>query len=186
MYVLKRTKKDENSADAALNLLILTVYVISTYIRMLCNGLSYSDYSVIIQMIRKGVLTFETPRNTISMEFIVFLLFGIYFTNFVAGMDRNMNLSEDSLISQQTQIDFLVQKVSELSHTLELQGFEIDDLRKENQNLIQTVSEMKRTLCPSQAVTKDSGNKADINLEGNSARQHPGIIRKGLLMRIYT
>ena len=153
---------------------------------MHCNGLSYSDYSVIIQMIRKGVLMFGTPRNTNSMEFIVFLLFGIYFTNFVAGMDRNMNFSEDSLISQQTQIDFLVQKVSELSHTLELHGFEIDDLRKENQDLIQTVSEMKRTHCPSQAVTKDSGNKADINLEGNSARQHPGIIRKGLLMRIYT
>lgn len=78
-----------------------------------------------------------------------------------------------------------MQKVSELSHTLELQGFEIDDLRKENQNLIQTVSEMKRTLCPSRAVTKDSGNKADNNLEGNSDRQHPGIIRKGLLMRNY-
>lgn len=83
---------------------------------------------------------------------IFFLLLVLINTNQVLGKENfnsdrrytqdNDGSLEEILSSQQNQIDFLVQQVSELSKVSKNQRFEIDDLKKENRNLLFTISDI--------------------------------------------
>lgn len=117
------------------------------------------------------------------MDFAVCLLFGVILTNCVSGLQEESGLPEDPIISLQSQIDFLMQKVSELSRTSALQKVEIDDLKKENRNLLQFLSEVKS---PQQHSQKIPDNfyvyEEEKTFNGNKARETQSVIRKGLYL----
>ena len=117
------------------------------------------------------------------MDFAVCLLFGVILTNCVSGLQEKSDLPEDPIISLQAQIDFLMQKVSDLSRTSALQKVEIDDLKKENRNLLQFLSEVKS---PQQHSQKVPDNfyvyEEEKTFNGNKARETQSVIRKGLYL----
>ena len=115
------------------------------------------------------------------MDFAVCLLFGVILTNCVSGLQEKSGLPEDPIISLQAQIDFLMQKVSELSRTSVLQKVEIDDLKKENQNLFHLLSEVKSTQKHSQKIPDNLYvYEEEKTFDGNKATDIQSVIRKGL------
>lgn len=121
---------------------------------------------------------------------IFFLLLVLINTNQVLGKenfnsDRRYTLDNDGsleeiLSSQQKQIDFLVQQVSELSKVSKNQRFEIDDLKKENRNLLFTISDIKRSHV---SVQHQWSVQLDQETIDNMAeRDDQSVIRKGLFI----
>lgn len=121
---------------------------------------------------------------------IFFLLLVLINTNQVLGKenfnsDRRYTLDNDGsleeiLSSQQNQIDFLVQQVSELSKVSKNQRFEIDDLKKENRNLLFTISDIKRSHV---SVQHQWSVQLDQETIDNMAeRDDQSVIRKGLFI----
>lgn len=121
---------------------------------------------------------------------IFFLLLVLINTNQVLGKenfnsDRRYTQDNDSsleeiLSSQQNQIDFLVQQVSELSKVSKNQRFEIDDLKKENRNLLFTISDIKRSHV---SVQHQWSVQLDQETIDNMAeRDDQSVIRKGLFI----
>lgn len=140
-----------------------------------------------MQMIRKDwVHTFWTLRKIESMDFTVCLLFGVILTNGGYGLQEESGLPEDPIISLQAQIDFLMQKVSDLSRTSALQKVEIDDLKKENQNLFQLLSEVKSTQTHSQKIPDNLYvYEEEKTFDGNKTTDIQSVIRKGLYIYIF-
>lgn len=121
---------------------------------------------------------------------IFFLLLVLINTNQVLGKenfnsDRRYTQDNDGslkeiLSSQQNQIDFLVQQVSELSKVSKNQRFEIDDLKKENRNLLFTISDIKRSHV---SVQHQWSVQLDQETIDNMAeRDDQSVIRKGLFI----
>lgn len=121
---------------------------------------------------------------------IFFLLLVLINTNQVLGKENfnsdrrytqdNDGSLEEILSSQQKQIDFLVQQVSELSKVSKNQRFEIDDLKKENRNLLFTISDIKRSHV---SVQHQWSVQLDQEIIDNMAeRDDQSVIRKGLFI----
>lgn len=121
---------------------------------------------------------------------IFFLLLVLINTNQVLGKENfnsdrrytqdNDGSLEEILSSQQNQIDFLVQQVSELSKVSKNQRFEIDDLKKENRNLLFTISDIKRSHV---SVQHQWSVQLDQETIDNMAeRDDQSVIRKGLFI----
>lgn len=121
---------------------------------------------------------------------IFFLLLVLINTNQVLGKENfnsdrrytqdNDGSLEEILSSQQKQIDFLVQQVSELSKVSKNQRFEIDDLKKENRNLLFTISDIKRSHV---SVQHQWSVQLDQETIDNMAeRDDQSVIRKGLFI----
>lgn len=121
---------------------------------------------------------------------IFFLLLVLIYTNQVLGKENfnsdrrytqdNDGSLEEILSSQQQQIDFLVQQVSELSKVSKNQRFEIDDLKKENRNLLFTISDIKRSHV---SVQHQWSVQLDQETIDNMAeRDDQSVIRKGLFI----
>lgn len=121
---------------------------------------------------------------------IFFLLLVLINTNQVLGKENfnsdrrytqdNDGSLEEILSSQQQQIDFLVQQVSELSKVSKNQRFEIDDLKKENRNLLFTISDIKRSHV---SVQHQWSVQLDQETIDNMAeRDDQSVIRKGLFI----
>lgn len=124
---------------------------------------------------------------------IFFLLLVLINTNQVLGKENfnsdrrytqdNDGSLEEILSSQQQQIDFLVQQVSELSKVSKNQRFEIDDLKKENRNLLFTISDIKRSHV---SVQHQWSVQLDQETIDNMAeRDDQSVIRKGLFIYIF-
>lgn len=121
---------------------------------------------------------------------IFFLLLVLINTNQVLGKenfnsDRRYTLDNDGsleeiLSSQQNQIDFLVQQVSELSKVSKNQRFEIDDLKKENRNLLFTISDIKRSHVSVQHQWSVQLDQETI--DNMTERDDQSVIRKGLFI----
>lgn len=121
---------------------------------------------------------------------IFFLLLVLINTNQVLGKenfnsDRRYTLDNDGsleeiLSSQQKQIDFLVQQVSELSKVSKNQRFEIDDLKKENRNLLFTISDIKRSHVSVQHQWSVQLDQETI--DNMTERDDQSVIRKGLFI----
>lgn len=124
---------------------------------------------------------------------IFFLLLVLINTNQVLGKENfnsdrrytqdNDGSLEEILSSQQQQIDFLVQQVSELSKVSKNQRFEIDDLKKENRNLLFTISDIKRSHV---SVQHQWSVQLDQETIDNMAeRDDQSVIRKGLFIYMF-
>lgn len=121
---------------------------------------------------------------------IFFLLLVLINTNQVLGKENfnsdrrytqdNDGSLEEILSSQQNQIDFLVQQVSELSKVSKNQRFEIDDLKKENRNLLFTISDIKRSHVSVQHQWSVQLDQETI--DNMTERDDQSVIRKGLFI----
>lgn len=121
---------------------------------------------------------------------IFFLLLVLINTNQVLGIESfnsdrrytqdNDGSLEEILTSQQKQIDFLVQQVSELSKVSKNQKIEIDELKKENRNLLFKISDIKRSHV---SVQHQWSVQLDQETIDNMAeRDDQSVIRKGLFI----
>lgn len=121
---------------------------------------------------------------------ISFLLLVLITTNQVLGKENlnsdrryakdNDGSLEDILTSQQKQIDFLVQQVSELSQVSKNQRIEIDELKNVNRNLLLTISDIKRSHVSIQhqwSVRLDQET-----MDSMAERDDQSVIRKGLFI----
>lgn len=121
---------------------------------------------------------------------ISFLLLVLITTNQVLGKENlnsdrryakdNDGSLEDILTSQQKQIDFLVQQVSELSQVSKNQRIEIDELKNVNRNLLLTISDSKRSHVSIQhqwSVRLDQET-----MDSMAERDDQSVIRKGLFI----
>lgn len=117
---------------------------------------------------------------------ICFLLLVLIHTNQVLGYENsnsardNDGSMKDILTSQQKQIDFLVQQVSELSKESKNQRIEIDELKNVNRNLLLTISDLKRSHVSIQhqwSVRLD-----EETIEKMAERDDQSVIRKGLFI----
>lgn len=121
---------------------------------------------------------------------IFFLLLVLINTNQVLG-NENLNSDrryaqdndsslEDTLTSQQKQIDFLVQQVSELTKVSKNQKIELDELKKENRNLLFTISDIKRSHVSIQHQWSVRLDQETI--DHMAERDDQSVIRKGLFI----
>lgn len=117
---------------------------------------------------------------------ICFLLLVLIHTNQVLGSENsnsardNDGSMKDILTSQQKQIDFLVQQVSELSKVSKNQRIEIDELKNVNRNLLLTISDLKRSYVSIQhqwSVRLD-----EETIDKMAERDDQSVIRKGLFV----
>lgn len=125
------------------------------------------------------------------MAFVIFFpLLVLITTNQVLGKENlnsdrryakdNDGSLEDILTSQQKQIDFLVQQVSELSQVSKNQRIEIDELKNVNRNLLLTISDLKRSHVSIQhqwSVRLDQET-----MDSMAERDDQSVIRKGLFI----
>lgn len=125
------------------------------------------------------------------MAFVIFFpLLVLITTNQVLGKENlnsdrryakdNDSSLEDILTSQQKQIDFLVQQVSELSQVSKNQRIEIDELKNVNRNLLLTISDLKRSHVSIQhqwSVRLDQET-----MDSMAERDDQSVIRKGLFI----
>lgn len=124
---------------------------------------------------------------------IFFLLLVLINTNQVLGKENfnsdrrytqdNDGSLEEILSSQQQQIDFLVQQVSELSKVSKNQRIEIDDLKKENRNLLFTISDIKRSHVSVQHQW--SVHLDQETIDNIAERDDQSVIRKGLFIYMF-
>lgn len=121
---------------------------------------------------------------------IFFLLLVLINTNQVLG-NENLNSDrryaqdndsslEDTLTSQQKQIDFLVQQVSKLTKVSKNQKIELDELKKENRNLLFTISDIKRSHVSIQHQWSVRLDQETI--DHMAERDDQSVIRKGLFI----
>lgn len=124
---------------------------------------------------------------------IFFLLLVLINTNQVLGKENfnsdrrytqdNDGSLEEILSSQQQQIDFLAQQVSELAKVSKNQRFEIDDLKKENRNLLFTISDIKRSHVSVQHQW--SVHLDQETIDNIAERDDQSVIRKGLFIYMF-
>lgn len=136
-------------------------------------------------MIRNCVSVGTVIGHTMAFA-ICFLLLVLIHTNQVLGYENsnsardNDGSMKDILTSQQKQIDFLVQQVSELSKVSKNQRIEIDELKNVNRNLLLTISDLKRSHVSIQhqwSVRLD-----EETIDKMAERDDQSVIRKGLFI----
>lgn len=116
---------------------------------------------------------------------IFFLLLVLIHTNQVLGYENsnsardNDGSMEDILKSQQKQIDFLVQQVSELSKVSKNQRIEIDELKNVNRNLLLTISDLKRSHV---SIHQWSVRLDEETIDKMAERDDQSVVRKGLFI----
>lgn len=136
-------------------------------------------------MIRNCVYVGTVIGHTMAFA-ICFLLLVLIHTNQVLGYENSNSARDndasmkDILTSQQKQIDFLVQQVSELSKVSKNQRIEIDELKNVNRNMLLTISDLKRSHVSIQhqwSVRLD-----EETIDKMAERDDQSVIRKGLFI----